>query len=143
MGPSFPATRSSQAMGVVLTATLAPFDYNPYITCTLYGIQQSLYGRRIQVDDNFNTPSSLRAGLRCRCPRCGEGHVFSRFLTVADQCDACGQTGYAGRTGVFEVMPISSELRRMISDGASPRILRAQAVAEKMLTFRQSALLKA
>jgi uncharacterized protein (DUF983 family) len=38
----------------------------------------------------FKSPSSLRAGLRCRCPRCGEGHVFSRFLTVADECEACG-----------------------------------------------------
>jgi uncharacterized protein (DUF983 family) len=35
-------------------------------------------------------PSTLSAGLRCRCPRCGEGHVFSRFLTVADRCEACG-----------------------------------------------------
>lgn len=34
--------------------------------------------------------STLRAGLHCRCPRCGEGPVFSRFLTVADRCDACG-----------------------------------------------------
>ncbi|WP_374575814.1 DUF983 domain-containing protein [Phenylobacterium sp.] len=37
-----------------------------------------------------NAPSSLVAGLRCRCPRCGEGRVFSRFLTVADHCEACG-----------------------------------------------------
>jgi len=42
------------------------------------------------VTTNFNTPSSLSAGLRCRCPQCGEGHVFSRFLTVADRCEACG-----------------------------------------------------
>lgn len=38
----------------------------------------------------FQSPSTLNAGLRCRCPRCGEGHVFSRFLTVADRCEACG-----------------------------------------------------
>jgi len=39
---------------------------------------------------SLNSPSSLSAGLRCRCPRCGEGHVFSRFLTLADRCEACG-----------------------------------------------------
>ena len=38
----------------------------------------------------FQTPSTLAAGLRCRCPRCGEGQVFSRFLTVAERCEACG-----------------------------------------------------
>lgn len=45
---------------------------------------------------SFNSPSSLSAGLRCRCPRCGEGQVFSRFLTVADHCEACGlELGFA------------------------------------------------
>jgi uncharacterized protein (DUF983 family) len=35
-------------------------------------------------------PSTLSAGLRCRCPRCGEGKLFSGFLTVAKSCDRCG-----------------------------------------------------
>ena len=30
------------------------------------------------------------AGLRCRCPNCGEGALFSGFLTVSPQCEACG-----------------------------------------------------
>jgi len=29
-------------------------------------------------------------GLRGRCPRCGEGRLFSGFLTVAPRCEACG-----------------------------------------------------
>lgn len=32
----------------------------------------------------------LLAGLAGRCPNCGEGALFQGFLTVADQCDACG-----------------------------------------------------
>lgn len=35
-------------------------------------------------------PSSIEAGLRCRCPECGEGKLFSGFLTIADKCDRCG-----------------------------------------------------
>ena len=42
------------------------------------------------MTSHAKTPSTLSAGLRCRCPRCGEGQVFSRFLTVADRCEACG-----------------------------------------------------
>lgn len=38
----------------------------------------------------FNAPSSLSAGLRCRCPRCGEGRLFSGFLQIAERCDRCG-----------------------------------------------------
>lgn len=39
---------------------------------------------------SVNTPSSLEAGLRCRCPRCGEGRLYRGFLTIAERCDACG-----------------------------------------------------
>lgn len=34
--------------------------------------------------------SALSAGLRCRCPNCGEGRVFASFLRFKDSCDACG-----------------------------------------------------
>lgn len=32
----------------------------------------------------------IRAGLRGRCPRCGEGRLYSGFLTVAPRCGVCG-----------------------------------------------------
>jgi uncharacterized protein (DUF983 family) len=30
------------------------------------------------------------AGVACRCPSCGEGALFSGFLTVSPECEACG-----------------------------------------------------
>jgi uncharacterized protein (DUF983 family) len=30
------------------------------------------------------------AGLRCRCPRCGEGGLFDGFLSLAPRCQRCG-----------------------------------------------------
>lgn len=35
-------------------------------------------------------PNAISAGLRGRCPRCGEGHLFSGFLKIAPECEACG-----------------------------------------------------
>ena len=35
-------------------------------------------------------PNPFLAGLRGRCPRCGEGPLFDGFLTIADECEACG-----------------------------------------------------
>ena len=35
-------------------------------------------------------PSSLRVGLLCRCPACGEGRLFDGFLTVVERCAVCG-----------------------------------------------------
>lgn len=34
---------------------------------------------------------SLFNGLRTRCPACGEGRLFGKFLKVADACPACGE----------------------------------------------------
>lgn len=38
----------------------------------------------------YQEQSSLATGLRGRCPRCGEGHLFTGFLTVKPRCSACG-----------------------------------------------------
>lgn len=38
----------------------------------------------------YDSPTTLEAGLRCRCPRCGEGKLFAGFLDVAKRCDHCG-----------------------------------------------------
>jgi uncharacterized protein (DUF983 family) len=39
------------------------------------------------MDESFVSP--FRAGLSCRCPRCGEGRLFNGFLSVGSACDAC------------------------------------------------------
>jgi uncharacterized protein (DUF983 family) len=34
---------------------------------------------------------SILRGLWSRCPACGQGHMFRRYLKVADQCPSCGE----------------------------------------------------
>ncbi|RYE07901.1 MAG: DUF983 domain-containing protein [Hyphomicrobiales bacterium] len=34
--------------------------------------------------------SPFAAGLRCVCPRCGEGALYAGFLKVAPSCESCG-----------------------------------------------------
>jgi type IV pilus assembly protein PilB len=57
-------------------------------------------------------------------------------------CDTCGGTGYKGRAGLYEVMSLSPELRRMILKGASSTELSEQAVKDGMLTLRMDGLVK-
>ena len=57
-------------------------------------------------------------------------------------CDTCGGLGYKGRAGIYEVMAMSPELRRMVLRGASVAELRDQAVAEGMLTLRMDGIKK-
>jgi type IV pilus assembly protein PilB len=57
-------------------------------------------------------------------------------------CDSCGGTGYRGRQGLYEVMAMTSALRRMVLKGASTEELREEAVKEGMLTLRTDGMLK-
>ncbi len=57
-------------------------------------------------------------------------------------CSSCRRSGYRGRTGLFEVMEITSELREMILVGASALELKRKALESGMATLRQSGLRK-
>lgn len=54
-------------------------------------------------------------------------------------CPQCGETGYKGRIGVYEIMVMSPELKRIISKKEGTDKLKAQALAEGMKTLRMSA----
>jgi len=34
--------------------------------------------------------SAFHLGIRGRCPRCGEGHIFKGYLSLAKECEVCG-----------------------------------------------------
>jgi type IV pilus assembly protein PilB len=57
-------------------------------------------------------------------------------------CDTCNGTGYKGRAGLYEVMALTPELRRMILRGASTAEMTEQAVSEGMLTLRMDGVVK-
>ena len=57
-------------------------------------------------------------------------------------CERCKGTGYKGRVGIYQVMPISEEMQRMIMSGASSIDLAHQAKVEGVKNLRESGLLK-
>ena len=54
-------------------------------------------------------------------------------------CEACGNTGYHGRIGVYEIMPVTNDLRIKIAAGARADEIKEQAVSEGMSTLSVSA----
>ena len=42
------------------------------------------------VTDYYPRLSSIATGLRCACPRCGEGRLYQGLLSVRDTCEECG-----------------------------------------------------
>ncbi|MBD8064694.1 DUF983 domain-containing protein [Devosia sp. PTR5] len=45
----------------------------------------------LNVAEDRNTGRAMWRGALCRCPHCGQGKMFRRYLKVADQCDVCGE----------------------------------------------------
>jgi general secretion pathway protein E len=92
--------------------------------------------------------------VRTLCPSCrvatapsdGERRLLRDLRLSATQpvfaaagCDACNHSGFAGRTGIYELMRIDDSMRRSIHDGAGELALRDAALAAGMPTLRQDA----
>ncbi len=69
----------------------------------------------------------------------GEGLRGATFY-YGRGCDQCHQTGYRGRTGLYEIMLMNEELRRIVLADGSTADLRAAAIRNGMRPLRQSGL---
>jgi type IV pilus assembly protein PilB len=58
-------------------------------------------------------------------------------------CEACSRTGYRGRFGLYEVMPMSEEIERLTVERASSEVIRAVALEQGMIDLRADGLMKA
>ncbi len=91
--------------------------------------------------------------VRRLCPACKKpvladadekrlmGIPESQEVTIYQPCGCpqCSETGFKGRIGVYEIMVMSQELKRIISKKEGTDKLKAQALAEGMRTLRMSA----
>ena len=68
-------------------------------------------------------PSPWVAGLRLRCPQCGEGAVFDRYLHIRDVCAVCGAEAWLGPVG-----PIAAPAPSLVIPVARPRRTRRRAL---------------
>jgi len=57
-------------------------------------------------------------------------------------CGICNNTGYKGRTGLYEVMEVDDEIRELVLVGASAVELKKKAIERGMITLRRSGLIK-
>jgi type IV pilus assembly protein PilB len=58
-------------------------------------------------------------------------------------CSACSNTGFRGRAGLYEVMPMTEEIERLTVDRASADVIRSTAIQQGMMTLRDDGLEKA
>jgi type II secretory ATPase GspE/PulE/Tfp pilus assembly ATPase PilB-like protein len=58
-------------------------------------------------------------------------------------CKACRNIGYSGRMALYEVFWVNAPIRRMVLDGADADTVRQRAVADGMVTLRQTGFRRA
>ncbi len=89
--------------------------------------------------------------VRTICPHCREdfvphdvdllrqryGSALPREFVHGRGCEACRQTGYLGRRGIFEIMPVSERIRTLVMERAAIPVIRRQARAEGMQSLRE------
>ncbi len=85
----------------------------------------------------------------CKQPRLVEDEERIQLGVPADEedviiyepqgCPLCNDTGYAGRIGVYEMMPVSRALQAVIASGATADVIEKQALKEGMLTLKMGA----
>jgi type IV pilus assembly protein PilB len=57
-------------------------------------------------------------------------------------CPHCGKTGYRGRMGLYEVMPVSEEIERLAAERRSSDDIRRLAIEQGMVPLRDDGLTK-
>ena len=77
-----------------------------------------------------------------RSARIPDDFIERVTLYKGEGCEQCGGSGYSGRQGLYEVMAVTSEIRRLIMQSAGTDELREAAVAEGTLTLRMDGLKK-
>ena len=109
------------------------------ITSTLIGIlAQRLVRENCKFCVEDYPPTTDEAAVLRMSPEKLEPYRFKR----GKGCIHCRQTGYIGRTGIFEVVPMSEKIRRLISGQASSLDIYKLAREEGMRTLREAAVEK-
>lgn len=94
--------------------------------------------------------------IRTNCPKCKQPYAplseeleqLSASLEQGENvqlykgagCDYCSQTGYYGRKSIYEILAVSSEIRKMITESASEDAITQQALKDGMRTLCQSGI---
>ena len=133
----FSSVHANDAVGVLFR--LMDLGVEPYlIASTLVGIVAQRMVRRICT--HCRAPSQLPVEEQIAYD--DEMKEQSTTFYSGAGCNLCANTGYGGRTGIFELLIMTEEIRRILLSSASAGAIRAQALSEGMITMKRDGMLK-
>ena len=119
-------------------ARLLDLGLEPFlITATLEGIIAQRLVRKICIHckTEYEPTEEMLMELELRPEDVGDKTFY-----YGKGCNHCNQTGYRGRTGLYEIMSFNDELRDLVMNHASTAVLREAARREGMKALRENGL---
>jgi type IV pilus assembly protein PilB len=107
------------------------------ITSSLLSIISQRLVRKIDPHCRIEVPASPAENVLLKSVGVSTDTVFT-----GQGCNYCSGTGFLGRTGIFELLVMSEDLKLTLNQGGSSQQLRKQAEDEGMVTLRQDGLRK-
>jgi type IV pilus assembly protein PilB len=127
---------TNDALGAV--TRLIDMGIEPFlISSTLEAVLAQRLLRRIcrNCRTTYRPSDTLLAELEL-----SRGDIGAREFHYGKGCDACNETGYKGRIGIYELMKITDPLRELINERVPTVLLKQKAIELGMATLRQDGL---
>jgi type IV pilus assembly protein PilB len=122
------------AIARMLDLGLEPF----LVTATLEGVLGQRLVRKLCLNCKTEYTPSLEQLMELELrPEDVKGRVFY----YGKGCENCNNTGYRGRSGIYEIMLLDDEMKDLIVQHASTQVLRQESKKRGMRTLRQSGLM--
>jgi general secretion pathway protein E len=128
----FSTLHTNDSAGAI--SRLLDLDVEPYlVSSSLIAIMAQRLVRKVCPDCKKTyepTPRELRElGL-------GDSQAAGATFYVGAGCDKCFQTGYRGRTGIYELMLVSAEIQNLVYQKISAGVIKKKALDEGLQTLR-------
>jgi len=117
-------------------------------TFLLASTMTAVLGQRIarkictQCKTEFNPPQELIEEIKKTLLDIAPKDIENIKLYKGTGCDRCAGSGYFGRIGIFEVMPVSQSIAKLILQKADAATIEEEAKREGMITMKQDGYLK-
>ena len=133
----FSTLHTNDAAGAI--TRLRDLGLEPYlISSTLLGVVAQRLVRVIcpECRSSYRLPASRLSAMGCR--------VREEFVTAyrGEGCRRCRNTGYYGRIGVYEVLEVTEEIKRMIHREEPELAIKKKAISQGMRILRHDACMK-
>jgi type IV pilus assembly protein PilB len=115
---------------------IAPFN----VASSVHLITAQRLGRKLCVHCKRPAPLPIETLMTAGYSEAECDGSWTPFEAVG--CDNCKGTGYKGRVGIYEVMPISEDMERIILRSGTQLEIESQARKEGVRSLRQSGLIK-